>query len=372
MKTLTKDRQKKSHYHSHSRFRDPQRDLDFSLPRRMALIDSEGNIVAVDDDCIGLARDGGAPFDRVGPGVNYLDVCRQAMRSAATSRKAVAGIEAVLKGKIASFAMDYSCQTSAGLAYFRMNVTPIAYGNARVAIAHTDITDLQLSKEEDFKRLRQFARRLIHAQEEERQRISRELHDDLGHRIALMSFSVRQIMKQHPKNFASGMRDLNKIVDGITDLSTAMRNLSHCLYPPQLQYLGIKGALKSLSEEFDKTYGIHIDLVVPEEAPRFPAEIELCIYRILQESLQNIAKHSGAGRVKIVLENTTEEIRLTISDTGRGFNRSAVMKKGGLGLLSMEERALSIGADLTVNSSPDAGTEICLSIPLQEDIHVYA
>src|SRR5262249_24406375 len=156
------------------------------------------------------------------------------------------------------------------------------------------------------------------------------------------------------------------------DLSNAMRNLSHGLYPPQLQYLGIRAALKSLSEEFEKTYAIHIDLVLPDEAPRLPADVELCIYRILQESLQNIAKHSGAGRVKIVLENTAAEIRLTISDAGRGFNRSAVMKKGGLGLLSMEERALSIGAGLTVNSSPDAGTEICLSVPLHEVLQVYA
>src|SRR5215831_722311 len=109
-----------------------------------------------------------------------------------------------------------------------MNVTPIIYRDARVAIAHTDITDMQVSKEEDFQRLQQFAQRLINVQEEERQRISREIHDDLGHRIALLSFSLRQIIKQHEKDSASTAPGLNKILDGLTEFSKALRNLSHC------------------------------------------------------------------------------------------------------------------------------------------------
>src|SRR5262249_23757859 len=185
----------------------------------------------------------------------------------ATSRKALEGLEAVLLGKRESFVMDYSCDTPLGLGYFRMTITPLAYGNARVAIVHTDITDLQHSKEEDFKRLRQFARRLIKAQEEERQRISREIHDDLGHRIGLLSFSVRQIIKQHSNDLASSKRDLNKILDGFNDFSTALRHLSHCLYPPPLQYLGIRAALNSLSAEFEKTSGIHVELVIPIDVP---------------------------------------------------------------------------------------------------------
>jgi two-component system NarL family sensor kinase len=90
------------------------------------------------------------------------------------------------------------------------------------------------------------------------------------------------------------------------------------------------------------------------------------MFRIVQESLQNIAKHSGAQKVSLVLENPPGKIRLTLSDTGKGFMRSEVMRKGGLGLLSMEERALSIGAALTINSSPDSGTEIQLTLPLKE------
>jgi two-component system NarL family sensor kinase len=137
--------------------------------------------------------------------------------------------------------------------------------------------------------------------------------------------------------------------------------------------LGIGAALKSVVDEFEGVYGIRVELVMPTETPRLPAETELSMFRILQESLQNIAKHSGANRVKIVLENKAGELRLTISDKGRGFNRLDVARRGGLGLVSMEERALSIGAQLNVTSSPEAGTEVRLCVPLQEqDVLAYA
>jgi len=277
------------------------------------------------------------------------------------------GIHAVLEEKTSYFSMDYACETPLGPAYFRMGVAPIAYRNARAAIAHTDITDLQLSKEKHFRRLQTFARRLISAQEEERQRISRELHDDLGNRIALMALSIREIMKRYPENFDPSLHELNRILAGITDLSTALRNLSHCLHPPHLHYVGISVALKSLREGFEKTYGIRMDVVVPAVPVRLPDEVELCIFRITQECLQNIAKHSRADKVSIVFEHTSKHMRLTVSDTGRGFSPSAVSQNGGLGLQSMEERALSIGGRLAVHSSPGSGAKISLTVPIQKD-----
>jgi len=373
MKTLIKERQKRIQYDRELLPDRESSDRESRVQRRIALIDSSGNIVAVNDEWMVHAKENGVPLNRIGAGTNYLEVCHQAKGVSVTSRRALVGIEAVLKGKAPSFSMDYSCQTRSGLAYFRMSVTPVVYGNARVAIAHTDITDLRISKEEEFKRLREFARRLINAQEEERQRLSRELHDDLGHRIALLSFSVSQVIKQHSKNTPVSVRDLNKILEGITDFSIAVRNLSHHLCPPSLHYLGIGAALKSVAEEFEGVYGIRVELVVPSETPRLPAEAELGMFRILQESLQNIAKHSGATKVKIVLENKARALRLTISDSGRGFNRSEVAKRGGLGFVSMEERALSIGAQLNVTSSPEAGTEIRLEVPVQQlDVLTYA
>jgi signal transduction histidine kinase len=334
--------------------------------RRIALINEQGNIVAVNKEWVDLADETGAALKSVGPGVNYLDICRQA--SGSTSRKALNGIQEVLKKGSPSFVTDYTCPTPSGVAYFRMSVTPIVFRNARAAIAHTDITDLHRARERDFKRLQEFARRLIHAQEEERQRISREIHDDFGNRIALMSLSLRQIIKEaSPENFASGMRELHKVVDGIADLSAALRDVSHRLHPAPLRCLGVRGALRALEDSFKKNHGIEMRVVVPPEMPRLPDHIEVCIYRITQECLQNVAKHSGADKVEVVLEYTPKRIRLTVSDTGRGFVRSEAIRKGGLGLLSMEERALSIRGRLTINTSPGAGTEMRLTIPTPED-----
>jgi signal transduction histidine kinase len=366
MKALIKERQKRIHYEGSPVFCCVEsRDPGPRVPQRVALIDSRGNIVAVNKDWMALAEKTGNPLNRVGLGVNYLEVCREASGSCIDSRKALAGIHTVLKGKLSSFTMDYTCQADSGPAYLRMNVTPMAYKDARVAIAHADITDLQLSKERDCRRLQEFARRLINAQEGERQRIGREIHDDLGNRIALMSLSLRQFMKERPENQGASMRELNKILHGIADLSTALRNLSHQLHSPALHHLGVVAGLKSLQEAFEKTHGIRLDVSVPAVLPRLGDEVELCIFRISQECLQNVAKHSGADKARIVLEHTSKQVRLTVTDNGRGFDPAKAIQQGGLGLLSMEERALSLRGRLTVASSAHAGTEVRLTIPIQ-------
>src|SRR5262249_19079401 len=189
-------------------------------------------------------------------------------------------------------------------------------------------------------------RRLIHAQEEERRRLARDIHDDLGNRIALLSFSLRRMVKEQSKRLSSTTRELSKIQDGLTELSAALRDLSHGLHPAPLRYLGIPAALQCLREGLEDSRGVHIDLVVPSSMPRLADEVELCIFRIAQESLRNAIKHSGSGTVRMSLEYTSKQVRLTVADSGRGFNRSDALRDGGIGLTSMEERALSIGGTL--------------------------
>jgi signal transduction histidine kinase len=334
------------------------------IPRHIALIDGEGNIVSVHKDWIAFAKEHGAVLKNVGSGVNYFELFRRACSSPATSRRVAAGIHEVLKGKSETFVMDYRCRAT-GLAHFRMTATPIDYGAARAAIAHTDISDLQMSKENDFNRLQDFARRLITAQEKERRRIAGEIHDDVGNRLALMSLSLRRFLQQAAKTGDSTFHDLNSVLDGITELSNVLRNISHGLHPASLRYLGIRAALTSLVEGFKRTHDIHVDTVIPPALPRLPHEVELCIFRITQECLHNIIKHSGASQVRIVLAHPPKYIRLTVSDNGKGLVFSEAIQKDGLGLRSMEERALSIGGRLTVNSSPQSGTQVRLAIPLE-------
>jgi len=333
-----------------------------NIPHRIALIDSKGKIVAVNQGWKTFAEKAGVSLKRVGPGVNYLDICRQARGAA--SRKALAGILAVLNGKASTFVMDYACDAPAGRSRYRMSADAITHGTAKVAIAHIDVTDLQTGR----RAVQDFARRLIQAQEEERRIISREIHDDVGNRLALLSLSLRKIKQQTAS--AATENELGKVLESITDLSGILRNLSHGLDPAPLRHLGIRVALKSLLDAFQQTYGVDMDVVIPAEMLRLADEAELCIFRITQESLQNIVKHSGADKIKIVLAQTPRQTRLTVSDRGQGFVRSTAIHKGGLGLLSMEERALSIGGRLTVNSAPGKGTEVRLTIPTEKPTSV--
>lgn len=183
-----------------------------------------------------------------------------------------------------------------------------------------------------------------------------------------MALSIRHIIKQNSGNSSSTVSELQSLLDQIMDFSSAVRELSHGLHPLLLRHAGIKAALKSLQEKFEKNHRIRLNLLVAAELPRLSDEVALCIFRIAQESLQNVVKHSGAGTVTVVLAYAQGPIRLTISDTGRGFVRSQATHRDGLGLPSMEARALAVGGRFNISSSPGAGTEVCLTIPIHEGV----
>jgi signal transduction histidine kinase len=372
MKTLTKREHKLSTSDNAlvSAFHLETPDAVSDVPCRSALIDADGRIVAVSKDWMALAKKTAAALKSIGPGANYLEICREASDACPDADTALRGIRAVMGNRASSFTMDYLCNTPQGPCYFRMAATAIVYGEARFAISHTKVAGRQRSEEQTFRVQQQFAQRLINAQEEERQRIAHEIHDDLGNRIALMALSLRQVMKQSSANSACGTGELQNVLEQMMGFSFALRDLSHGLHPPLLQHAGIKVALKMLRETFARTHPIRIDLVVAAELPRLTDDVALCIFRIVQESLQNVAKQSRARNVSVVLEHTASEVLLTVSDTGRGFIRSESIQKAGLGLLSMEARARCVGGVLTVNSRPGAGTVIRLSIPLRQAVSV--
>lgn len=343
--------------------REPVADF-FTRSDRVALLDSEGTIVGVNNNWISLAEETGAEPNRVGPGVNYLEVCRQASTSS-SAREALNGIRSVLRGKSKSFVLDYSFDYGSETSYFRMNVTPMFFESARIAVTHTDITELWLAKEQSVKKLRQFTRRLINAQEEERERIAREIHDDMGSRIALLSFSVRRLMNQRSRFPNPVIDELNQAIDNLTGLAESLRTLSHGLHPALLRHTGICAALKALCAEFGRTHEIEIDTQVPEESPPVPDEAALCIFRVAQECLHNVAKHAGPAKVRMFFERTAREVRLKVTDTGRGFVTSKSTRPPGLGLINMKERVLCIHGNLEVRSAPGAGTDVRLTIPLR-------
>jgi PAS domain S-box-containing protein len=214
--------------------------------------------------------------------------------------------------------------------------------------------------------LRNLSGHLITAQEEERWRIARELHDDFGQRLAVMDMCAERLaehMAGHPATLAAdAQRELAMIREQIRELDAGMREVSHRLHPSVLADIGLPAGLRALVDDF-RLGGGEASLRVSEGFGEISLEIATALYRIVQEALRNVAKHAPGAPVRINLNETGQEIRLSIEDAGPGFDVNKVRAKGGLGLLSMQERARLAGGTLQVRTDIGTGTLLVISIP---------
>ena len=205
--------------------------------------------------------------------------------------------------------------------------------------------------------------RLIQAQEQERIRVARELHDDVSQRLALLAIrlqQVEQIPLALPADLLSHIREMQKEVE---ELLTNVQDLSHELHSSKLDYLGAVAAMRSWCREFSEKHGMEIDFNSYEVPNFLPAEISVCLFRVLQEALHNAAKHSGVRKVNVELGSSPDGIHLTVSDLGRGFDIEAGMKGRGLGLTSMQERIRLVNGYLSIDSQSKRGTTIQARVP---------
>jgi PAS domain S-box-containing protein len=213
--------------------------------------------------------------------------------------------------------------------------------------------------------LKCLGRRLIAAQEEERKRIARELHDDLNQRMAVLTIELEQVAQTLEKT-SSLRKSLQKLGLEAQEMSTDIHRLSYRLHPSKLDHLGLAAAIKGLCDELPLTQigkpRVHFHQSgLPADLPK---DVTLCLFRIAQEGLRNCVKHSGAELAKVVLTKTEHAIRLTVSDNGCGFDtRSAVMEKG-LGFISMQERLRLVGGEINISSQARRGARIDVVIPL--------
>jgi two-component system CheB/CheR fusion protein len=227
------------------------------------------------------------------------------------------------------------------------------------------------SKEQELDRtkeeLRALAASLLTAQEEERRRLARELHDDFQQRLALLEVSLSRLRQDLPKSPAQTRTELNRLEREVSAVSQEIRRLSHQLHPAILDDLGLRIALVRLAEDFQ----LHRAQPVRVEARNVPDGlsplVSTALYRITQEALRNVAKHANSAAVTVTLDGGPDALRLTIEDTGPGFAPSDVRFHGGLGLISMQERATLAGGTLQLTSSPGQGTTIAVQIPLCEE-----
>ena len=189
------------------------------------------------------------------------------------------------------------------------------------------------------------SRKLIEAQEQERTRIGRELHDDIGQRLALLAIELQRL-HEDPLVLPEVRSRMGELQKQISEIATDIQSLSHELHSAKLQYLGIAAALRGFCREFGEQQKVEVDFQAHDLPSPLSPDISLCLFRVLQEALHNSAKHSGVRRFEVRLWGTSDEIHLTVKDSGAGFDREQQRRAEGLGLISMEERLKLVNGTL--------------------------
>jgi len=220
---------------------------------------------------------------------------------------------------------------------------------------------LQRSEED----LRGLAARLLTAQEEERRRISRDLHDDINQRLAMMVVELETLDRLLPTDYQHIGTRLRSLQDNATELSDDVRHLSYTYHPAVLDDLGLEVALKRLVDEFSIRTGLQGVFQGTSSGGTISQTVATCLYRIAQESLSNVVKHADASRFHIELNCSCEWVTLAVTDDGKGFDpMSRKQERASLGLVSMKERAHLVNGELDVESTVGRGTSIRARIPL--------
>jgi signal transduction histidine kinase len=213
--------------------------------------------------------------------------------------------------------------------------------------------------------LRILTGRLLETQEIESRRIARELHDDLGQGLALLTIEL-QLLRQKPPDAASELSGrLQGLLARVKHLSSSVHGLSHQLHPSKLEQLGLVAAIGSLCRELADSHGLKIEFTHDQVPAALSPDTAVCLYRIAQEGLSNAIKHGGARQAEVELIGTADSISLRIVDHGRGFDPRRVHGSG-LGLVSMRERVLHIGGEITIDSQPSRGTRLQVRVPSRE------
>jgi len=223
-----------------------------------------------------------------------------------------------------------------------------------------DITELKRAVEAAL----DFSGRLLHAQEAERARIAKELHDGLSQNLALLSVELDMFGQRLPEAAEKINARLGEFSQQTKGLSAEVHRIAHGLHPAKLTQLGLAVALKGFCREIEAAHSIGVSFQEHEVPRILPEDVALCLYRVAQEAIQNVVKHSGARHAQIELVAVHNALALTIEDDGNGFLMEAKQSTGSLGLVSMHERVRLVGGEIAVKSQPGEGTCVEVRVPL--------
>jgi PAS domain S-box-containing protein len=227
-----------------------------------------------------------------------------------------------------------------------------------------DVTERKHAEES----LARISRRLIEAQEQERTRIARELHDDISQRLALLVIEMEQFRQNSPDFPTAARSRLGELQERASEIAIDVQSLSHELHSSKLSHLGITAAMRGFCKEFSEQQKVEIDFRSHDLPGPLSPDISLCLFRVLQEALHNAAKHSGIRHFEVKLWGMSAAIHLIVRDSGAGFNSGEAREGRGLGLISMEERLKLVNGKFSIESQPKRGTTVHASVPLNAEV----
>jgi len=324
-----------------------------ALSTHIAIIDTNGTIVAVNSAWRRFAQVNEAKTN-VSEGSNYLAVCMKAKDNGCEEAFTLAlNITAIMEGNQDLFTVEYPCHSPMEQRWFIAKVTRFtAEGATYAVIAHENITARKLAEEEVYKRTRELT--LI----EERQRLSRELHDSVSQALYssnLIAESVPLVVEKNPKRaleLIQQIRTLNRAA------LAEMRTLLYELRPDALVHTELAELIDQLLHAAEGRKRVITKLFTTDGELKLPSEVHISLYRIAQESIHNILKHSRAKHITVYLDKAIDKVALKIIDDGVGIEQG--IKTSGLGLSTMKERAAIIGANLDITSQAGQGTQISI------------
>ena len=206
--------------------------------------------------------------------------------------------------------------------------------------------------------------KMVAAEEAERRRISRELHDNLNQKIATLSISISRLKRKVPMQDGDLIAELDGLREAVNSLTNEVRRISHQLHPAVLEHLGLVTALESYVASFRDEERIDVQLTADVGDERIPFQASICLYRVAVEGLRNVARHSEAESASVSLTRNADGLELKVSDSGKGFNVETFKQDGGLGLISVEERLRLLQGSCEIRSAPNRGTTLVVRVPL--------
>ena len=250
---------------------------------------------------------------------------------------------------------EYRWMVSTGVPRYNEDGSFVGYIGTAI-----DVTERKLAEEA----LSTVSQKLIEAHEEESTRIARELHDDISQQVALLSLHLQRVKHSLPASAAALEKEIGAAIQQTTDLATDIQALSHRLHSSKLEIVGLTAASAGLCEELSDRQRVEIDFHSEHIPKTLPPGISLCLFRVLQEALQNATKHSGSRRFRVLLKSQGDYVELTVEDSGVGFDPQGAVGGRGLGLTSMRERLGLVGGQLSIHSELGRGTTIQARVPL--------